>query len=194
VYPEFWAIAPVAWRSGTSLIIPSMADRVPTGVGSNIVGAAVGSNSRVITAANLPLHQHTIDHGHPAFTDPDGIHQHNGDAASNGQHNHGTSPLVAGGGQYAPYFASAGPNQPGTIRIGPQNPGQDLLYIGYFDGTTFNGSHVHSVTTGPSPSHVHNVRVTSAIGQLSGTGGFANTALDVRQQSMALYFEVRVVP
>jgi len=198
VYPEFWAIAPVAWRSGTTLIIPSMADRVPTGVGSSAVGATAGSNSRALTAANLPPHQHTIDHDHPQILT----------GTENQAHVHSVN--INSGGVIDDTLASIS-LRPVDTSFGfvVQKPGGGSGFqlisstntIGTLPTTEFFEAglapqHVHNVagsTAGASAAHNHYADIPLFQG-LSGTGGFANTPVDMRQASLALYFEIRVVP
>lgn len=72
LYPSLWGVAPTGWRSGSSLVLPSMEDRYLTGKsGSETLGAHEGSNDVTLTTAELPQHAHntdshthTINHGH----------------------------------------------------------------------------------------------------------------------------------
>ena len=72
LYPSLWSVAPTNWRSGTSLVLPSMENRYLTGKsGSETLGAHEGSNDVTLATANLPSHthsgpshSHTINHGH----------------------------------------------------------------------------------------------------------------------------------
>ena len=62
LYPALWAVAPASWKSGTSLTLPVLTDRVlREGV---TVGDLAGSDSTTLTIANLPSHDHSINHGH----------------------------------------------------------------------------------------------------------------------------------
>jgi len=72
-YPDLWAAAPAAWKSGSTLTLPDMTeDRVLLGGGT--VGTEAGANTHTLITANLPPHEHTIththaiDHNHAAFT------------------------------------------------------------------------------------------------------------------------------
>jgi len=79
LYPDLWAVAPAAWKSGVQLTLPNAATRFPIGGGT--VGSVGGSSSKTISAANLPVHKHTI-----SGTTTDAVdHVHGG----NGAHNHG---------------------------------------------------------------------------------------------------------
>lgn len=66
IYPALWSVVPTAWKSGTSIVLPSLADKVIEGAGVTAVGATGGANSKTITANNLPVHTHPID---PPATD-----------------------------------------------------------------------------------------------------------------------------
>jgi hypothetical protein len=61
IYPALWDVVPVGWRSGSSLVLPNMADRMVEGVGVTAVGATGGANSKTIGANNLPTHTHPVD-------------------------------------------------------------------------------------------------------------------------------------
>jgi len=59
-YPELWSAAPVAWRSGSDLVLPDMDATVLMGesTGSPAIGSLGGSSSVTIATANLPSHAH----------------------------------------------------------------------------------------------------------------------------------------
>jgi hypothetical protein len=87
-YPAFWGYAPASWKSGTTLNIPPMSDRILQGDGAGTaVGDLTGAATSVITSAHLPPHAHTgpvhthpIDHNHASFSTSglDGGHDHMG--------------------------------------------------------------------------------------------------------------------
>jgi microcystin-dependent protein len=197
-FPDFWAIAPVSWRSGSNLVLPSMADRVPTGVGAAAVGIPSGSNSRVITASQLPLHQHTIDHDHPSTL------------TGTENQNHAHTFNVNSGGVIDDTLQSVGlpPYDPsyefivqragGTGGIGPFNGGKTVVGMAttYPIEVGLAPQHVHNVNGGTSyenAAHNHWLDLPLFTG-LSGNGGFANAPLDIRQQSLAVVFQIRVLP
>jgi microcystin-dependent protein len=80
LYPALWAVVPASWQSGSTLLIPNMADKMLEGVGATLRGITGGSNSITLAEANLPAHFHTVnppstslalsDPGH--FHGPDG--------------------------------------------------------------------------------------------------------------------------
>jgi len=70
LYPSLWAVLPASWKSGTSLVLPNMANKLIGGVGTIALGALGGDNT--ILEANLPSHAHTLSahthtmaHDHP---------------------------------------------------------------------------------------------------------------------------------
>lgn len=58
LYPSLWAVVPASWKSGTSLVLPNMANKLIGGVGAIALGALGGDNT--ILEANLPSHAHTL--------------------------------------------------------------------------------------------------------------------------------------
>lgn len=61
LYPSLWAIAPASWKSGTTLNLPNMANKMLEGQSTTALGASGGSNTVTITSGNLPTHVHSID-------------------------------------------------------------------------------------------------------------------------------------
>jgi hypothetical protein len=58
LYPVLWPLLPASWKSGTSLVLPNMANKLIGGVGTITLGALGGDNT--ILEANLPSHAHTL--------------------------------------------------------------------------------------------------------------------------------------
>ena len=184
-YPALWAVAPASWKSGSNLVLPDMADHVLSGSGATTLGATGGANTVTIGTANLPVHTHTIDHGHG----------HN-ITADQAQLRHSVDPS-------------------GTVSI--SDPGhvhqQTLLNNGSFPGfageghggTAVTGPNTITATTGitatvdipavnsdyQDPAIEISGGVTSLSGGLSGNGGFANTALNVRDAHLAVRFQIK---
>ena len=70
LYPALFPICPASWKSGTSLVLPNMANKLIGGAGAITLGALGGDNT--ILEANLPSHAHTLSahthtltHTHP---------------------------------------------------------------------------------------------------------------------------------
>ncbi len=78
LYPDLWAAAPSASKTGTTLLLPDFGSRFPMGA-TGTAGTEGGSSSVSITTANLPAHNHDMGHDHPsATTGNDGNHFHTG--------------------------------------------------------------------------------------------------------------------
>ena len=99
-YPDLWAVAPTSWKSGTTLNLPDMSDRSLEGQTTTTLGALGGSNTVTIGSANLPTHQHSINHGHSddidASQDQHDHTAHHGHghtiSANQSSHRHGVNP------------------------------------------------------------------------------------------------------
>ncbi|MCU1389477.1 MAG: putative transrane protein [Ilumatobacteraceae bacterium] len=76
LYPVLWGIAPAAWKSGSSLVLPNVTDRTLLGSGTTALGAVGGANTKTIGANNLPTHTHPIDPPNTAVTITDPGHNH----------------------------------------------------------------------------------------------------------------------
>lgn len=84
LYPSLWLIAPASWKSGTSLVIPNLADAVlaQTGGSAAALGALGGSMTVTLIEANLPPHAHagpSHTHTFSGSTSTDGSHSHSYD-------------------------------------------------------------------------------------------------------------------
>lgn len=89
-YPDLWAVIPAAFKSGADFLTPDLRARQLMGADSfglgtagargNLAGLAVGgitgANTKVISTAQVPAHNHDISHGHSINNDPDGGHFH----------------------------------------------------------------------------------------------------------------------
>ena len=58
LYEALWAAVPLSWKSGSSIVLPNMANKLLGGVGTITLGALGGDNT--ILEANLPSHAHTL--------------------------------------------------------------------------------------------------------------------------------------
>lgn len=85
-HPALWAIVPASWKSGTTLNLPSMTDRVLMGGGT--LGATGGSNTASLVIANIPEHNHSIAHDHPSGTTGDENAWHTHTTSGDGAHQH----------------------------------------------------------------------------------------------------------
>lgn len=164
LYPDLWAAAPAAWKSGTTLTLPNMKGRLPVHLDTgqtefNALELTGGSKTRTLSKANLPTHVHTNNHTHSdATTDQD-------------DHNHDTTGVVSGlkGGQYG--FVEGGTGRLTIDTRATSVSSNKNLINGY--------AHDHNV---PIPSHSGNT------GNGSGDG-LAATAVQI----LAPYFVLRFI-
>jgi microcystin-dependent protein len=176
----------------TTFALPDLRGRVVAGVDNmggtdagrlsvaNTLGTATGAETVTIASANLPLHQHAIDHDHAAFNATSGTqsadHTHTGTTNNQGT-NHAHS--------YT------------TVYLYTGNLDYGFYYNGYYPtGSTTginNNSHAHSFTSNTtSQNHTHTTSVdVPAFTGSSGNGGFANTALDKMQPTIILNYIIR---
>tara|TARA_R110002074_G_scaffold204360_1_gene372689 strand:+ start:1360 stop:2325 length:966 start_codon:yes stop_codon:yes gene_type:complete len=79
LYPSLWAVAPASWKSGTTLTLPNMTDRILQGPASGSsagIGSTNGSNTVTLSTAHMPSHAHTMHHNHPSATTNTDTHNH----------------------------------------------------------------------------------------------------------------------
>ena len=130
--PTGWALCD--GTNGT----PNLVNRFIVGAGSSYaVGATGGSNSVVLTTAQLPSHTHT------ATTDGAGSHTHTGSTSEAGAHTHDVDvPAEAGG---AAQDGSFQHNVKGTDEV----------------STSSAGKHSHTISLNSVSNHTHTVTVTA---------------------------------
>lgn len=64
-YPYLFAVIGYTFGgAGASFNVPNLTDRFPIGSGTKALGTSGGAATKVLTAANLPPHAHTINHDH----------------------------------------------------------------------------------------------------------------------------------
>ena len=196
-YPALWAVVPSSWQSGSSLVLPNMANKMLFGQTTTTLGATGGANTKTIASANLPTHTHTagahthsIDHDHGTITSASGgaahTHSFSATTGSNGSHTHtidDRTDTLASGTSGEPMRS----NNSGDAGTQP---------------TTSNGAHTHTLsgTTGSqTASHTHSIVVPALTGTNTGSGGpantgdggFANDALDVTNAHLAVNFQIK---
>ena len=177
LYPALWAAVPASWKSGTSLNLPNMANRMLEGQSTTALGATGGSNTVTIASGNLPTHSHTIDHDHASFTTTagEGTHSH---GVSDPGHTHGPA---SGDTAFVQQKGYDGTNKAVSVS------GTDL--------SAFNVGSTGSSTTGLSVTstnsgHTHTIDVPNFTGS-SGNGGFANTAMTITNAHLAINFQIK---
>jgi microcystin-dependent protein len=83
VYSDLFAVIGTAYGAGdgsSTFNLPNLTGRFPLGIsGGHARGEQAGSETKVLTEANLPPHDHAINHDHPATRlaiADDGSHTH----------------------------------------------------------------------------------------------------------------------
>lgn len=195
-YPALWAVAPTAWKSGANLVLPTMANKMLFGQSTTTLGASGGANSKTIASANLPTHQHTIDHDHPAKVSSGQSQSHTHSIAHNhaaqtfsistSPHDHTLTVYNAGAFTY-PHSVNDFSGQGGTVAATINNFVSSVTVTGSVtvDLDNFTGSSGNA-----SQDHTHTVDLDNFTGN-SGDGGFANTALDVTNAHLAVNFQIK---
>jgi microcystin-dependent protein len=193
-YPALWAVAPTSWKSGSNLVLPSMADRVLAGQSATALGASDGANTVTIGTTNLPTHVHSLNnHAHSLNNHTHGVtHDHasqnftvSGTVAAN------TLDMVYDPGAYnSGYISGRDANNDGVIDGTTNTFGMALQKTtdhthGWSGSVDVNLSPISVTSDGPSPANTGN-----SSGD-TGNGGFANTALNVRNAHVAVNFQIK---
>jgi microcystin-dependent protein len=167
-YATLFAVIGTTYGAGdgsTTFVIPNLMGRVPFGRDANqptefgTLGAPGGAKTLTIAIANLPAHNHSIDHTHGSFNTDNDSHSHGGSTSSGGSHTHtlsdngsGSAAVVSVGSSYTTVADNTS-----TSRT-----------------TSSNGSHSHSIST-DTDTHNHSVNITTLTGFSGNTG--SGTAL-----------------
>jgi microcystin-dependent protein len=187
-YPALWAIAPASWKSGTSLVLPTMANKMLEGAGTTTLGASDGSNTASLSATNLPKHTHTIDHGHGHNIEADQEqHRHTVDPPSttvgitDPGHQHGLGLLNDGG---IPGFPGEGHG--GSVIGSWDSYGATTGISASVNIAQFNSGYA-------DPAIEISGEVTDLTGGNSGNGGAALTgaAFNVTNAHLAVNFQIK---
>jgi microcystin-dependent protein len=197
-YPALWAVVPVSWQSGSSLVLPDMSDKMLFGQSTTSLGASGGANSKTIASANLPTHVHTLsshthtmnDHVHSLSSH---THTVDPDSATTGGPNDDIVRRLNSysGGYVIPYDANNDGLADGVTYAGGTTPGMAI------SGTDF--SHTHTIdlpsktSSGPSVANTgsNNDATDGPSTNTTGDGGFTNTALDVTNAHLAVNFQIK---
>jgi microcystin-dependent protein len=166
----------------TTFTLPDVRGKVIRGVAvGGALGEQVGADSRALTEAQMPVHDHTAT----ATTDS---HSHGGSVGSAGSHSHDSS-----GGEMGS-SGSHGAHNGGSANYWQSlNDGQGLFTVptafnnsggGHTHSFTFDinsaGAHTHTITTS-ADGHTHTITVANA-------GG--TTPVDLRQASTGWHVAV----
>ena len=177
LYPTLWGKLPTAWKSGSSMILPSDVDNVLRGSSLAGIGATSGTNTKTIATANLPAHAHTIDHDHAAVE--------SGYFSANHTHGFSTGGISANhvhGGNLMRWMYGSGTTYNGAAGAGVDWMLTNTDYV--------SADHTHSGTTGTvSANHTHTVDLPNFTGS-SGNAG-SGTALNVQESGINVRFQIK---
>jgi hypothetical protein len=188
LYPTLWSVAPSAWKSGSNLVLPNMADTVAAGLGTiyGTLGGISDSNLEIIQETMLPAHYHNMSHNHSASSGNESTTHTHGPGTlrpqqSGSYHQHG----AAWGG----YLMHGGYNgSDWTVRWYPDGTGSTVPY----SSTGYGGNHEHDmagVTAGQSLNHTHAITVVTYVAN-TGTAG-SGQQFPVTQRGLALNFFIK---
>ena len=126
-----------------------------TGVAGRVLGATGGTESVALNAGQLPVHSHTLDHGHTASL------------AIAGEHGHALALETSSSGTH--FHVYSVPDGSFSGRMGPDGMAMAAIVAGY---TSQSGEHVHAVSgnSANGGAHSHAVVLTSHSGS-SGDAG-----------------------
>lgn len=123
-FPHLFAVIGYTFGgAGASFNVPNLTDRFPIGSGTKALGTTGGAASRVLTAANLPPHAHSIDHAHQSASSP------NAGGSTLAFLRSANTSTTTGGGMVATHNGNSG-NGPGTSTpVDVLNPWLSLNFI-----------------------------------------------------------------
>lgn len=200
-YPALWAAVPAAWKSGTTLNLPNLEDRV-LAEGAT-VGTLAGANTHTLAVTNLPAHSHTFTSGAPSnntsgtpSNDTSGTPStastgtHSSDHTHSIAHDHGaftsgstTNRIFsypAEGGSTAGIKTSLSLNNAASWSTGNVEAHTHSIDVPYFAGNSGGASanHTHSLNshTHSLSAHTHSLQNHTHSGTTNNTG--SGTAVD----------------
>ena len=206
-FPSAWNAVPTAWKSGSSIVLPDVSDATIAQFAATALGVVAGSNTTIITASNLPLHQHVMTHGHTVGSNT-GI---SGIQSANHQHgmSHGHPVSVTVDSHIdlvtrltnlvADDFVTGRNTTPSlspaimAMNTGLAAPlvGMAVSYGNPSHGVTALVTNHTGNTTNQDTNHHHGVTVDNFSGS-TGDGGFANTAISTRNRHLALNLMIKI--
>lgn len=177
-YPDLWAWAQGAGavvaggygagNGSTTFTVPDFRGKALRGVGAaEALGALIGADSRALTEAQMPVHDHTTSsdsHSHGGSVGSAGSHDHSGYAHTNGSHfDHRPSSVGVAGGAGAVVATNE---------------------------VVSRGAHDHDVTVGVGGSHTHSVTTSADAHTHTVNAAGSGAAVDLRQASLGLHVAV----
>lgn len=222
-YASLFAAIGESWGAGdgsTTFRLPDFRARMVIGpdasagrFASATQGAAGGAATLSLTVANLPSHNHGMDHDHPSVTSSSaGAHNHAGVTGNSGSHSH---TLVQNGNHYhnindpghfhylndrVNALASGHTGLPmrsnhtGTdggqwITTYSRTTGISIIATGNHSHTV-NSAGMHNHTIGTQAAHTHTVDVPAFTGNTSSTG--SGTAISLMNPWASAYYMIKI--
>lgn len=205
-YPNLWAVVPASWKSGTTLILPDMTNRVLQGGAAGVIGDVTGSNTKILVEANLPPHTHTG----PSHTHTGGAHTHGmthtHQMAHTHEHPHTHSDTIAAtatvttsvresstAGTTNSFMTASNTGVTDTVTV---NPIVDVTITGAVgaasDATTGQPAPITTdVPSNLSTGSGGNVTTTASGTGATGVGNGSSTAFDVQQQAIKVNYFIK---
>lgn len=182
-YPTLWGKVPAAWKSGTTLVLPTDADMVLRGHTTNF-GTVTGAATKTITTAHMPTHVHDMGHGHTASSGSvsnDHAHTFSGTTSNeNAEHRH----LVAG------TSSVAGAAGIGFVAIDWYVAGGAVGAGGWTSPQQENHQHNYAGTTsGITANHNHSITVNNFAGNTGSAG--SGSAFNVQEAGINVRFQIK---
>ncbi|SNR16548.1 hypothetical protein [Tenacibaculum jejuense] len=164
--PEGWELCEILSGHFPVIYDPSNSDY-------NVIGKTGGDNTRTLTQAQIPPHDHTGststngNHGHTGGTSTAGNHTHSGGTSSAGNHRHTGSTSTNGHHTHGiPNDYNLTPNRPDTsVREWGGHTGGIDQYVNTLGAGSHNhsftsnyaGTHSHSISVNPAGNHTHSI-------------------------------------
>jgi microcystin-dependent protein len=196
-YPALWTVAPTSWKSGSSLVLPSMADRVLAGQSATALGASDGANTVTIGTTNLPVHTHSLNNHSHTMTHTHSIDHNHGSQTFSVSGTVGTESTTyvyrLGGGYTTNYVAGYDGNNDGIIDglgVGAQG-GMAVQFDADGHSHGWSGSVAVDLDNFTGTSGGSSAANTGNSSGDTGNGGFANTALNIRNAHVAVNFQIK---
>lgn len=186
LYPDLWAVAPAAWKSGSNIVLPQWCGgsegAVLRGAATDMtLGATTGANTLTLTTAQLPSHSHGAG---TLSAVSGGAHTHTIN------HDHPSSQAYVVAENNASTYLAKDVSGYGTLIVGDDGIGFDVPYANITSASTskyevnvnlpnFTG------TSGSSGSHTHTI---SGSTDTEGSGN----AIDMKSKSAGVNFFIKL--
>ncbi|WP_442265864.1 hypothetical protein ACSIGC_16440 [Tenacibaculum sp. ZS6-P6] len=138
----------------------------PTNPDYNLIGKTGGANSRVLTQAQMPAHNHT------GTTSTNGHHSHTGSTSAAGNHNHSGNTSSAGNHRHTGNTSYNGSHTHGIKNDYNRTPRSVDTSVGEWGGHNYGidqyiqtnsaGNHSHSFTSNYAGTHTHSITTNTA--------------------------------